>query len=168
MVARRPRVARSVPEIRGVIHGEVYAMSTRQFVSAFVLVVLSAIALSASGESGMISVARSDSEVDRAFDALKAQSAEGRGYMLFFVVGAGHAYQRANMRCSSSDNGVSYCPPEKLELNAQNYAEIALREHATNPGLYQATWSSNPVEAIVNALGAGLERTFPCDTQCRQ
>jgi hypothetical protein len=143
-------------------------MSIRQFVSAFVLVVLSAIALSASADSGMISVSRSSSEVERAFDALETQSAEGRGYMLFFVVGAGHAYQRANIRCGGGDEGISYCPPPKMKLNAQNYAAIALKEHETHPGLYQATVSSNPVEAIVNALGAGLERTFPCDMQCRR
>ena len=144
-------------------------MSIRQFVSAFVLAVLSAIASSAGAESGMISVSRSDSsEVDRAFDALKTQSAEGRGYMLFFVVGAGHAYQRANIQCGGGDEGISYCPPQKLKLNAQNYAAIALKEHETHPGLYRATVSSNPVQAIVNALGAGLERTFPCDMQCRR
>ena len=143
-------------------------MSIGQFGSAFVLVALSLIASSASGDSGMISVARSDSEVDRAFDALKTQSAEGRGYMLFFVVGAAHAYQRANIRCGDGDDGISYCPPQELKLNAQNYAAIALKEHETHPGLYQATVSSNPVAAIVNALGAGLERTFPCDMQCRR
>jgi hypothetical protein len=143
-------------------------MSIRRFVSVFVLVVLSATALSASADSGMISVSRSSSEVEQAFDALETQSAEGRGYMLFFVVGAGHAYERANIRCGGVDKGISYCPPPKLKLNAQNYAAIALKEHATHPDLYHATVSSNPVEAIVNALGAGLERTFPCDMQCRR
>ena len=141
-------------------------MSIRQFGSAFVLVVLSATASSASADAWMISVSRRSSEVEQAFDALKTQSAEGRGYMLFFVVGAGHAYQRANIRCGGGDEGISYCPPKKLKLNAQNYAAIALKEHETHPGLYHVTVSSNPVEAIVNALGAGLERTFPCDMQC--
>ena len=143
-------------------------MSTRQLVSAFVLVVLSAVTSSASGDSGIVSVVRSDFDVEEAFNALKDESAEGRGYILFFVIGAAHAYERANLRCEGAEEGISYCPPQSLSLNAQNYAAIALREHETNPGLYQSTWSSNPVEAIVNALGAGLERTFPCDMQCRQ
>ena len=125
-------------------------MQTRQFLSAFALAVLSG------------------SEVEQAFNALKSQTAEGRGYLLFFVVGAGHAYQRANARCGGGDEGISYCPPNKLQLNAQNFAAIALTEHETHPDLYQASSSSNPIEAIVNALGAGLERTFPCDTQCGQ
>ncbi len=142
-------------------------MSTRQLVSAFVLVVLSTTTLSARADSEIVLVARDESEVEKAFERLKTQSAEGRGYMLFFVVGAAHAYERANIQCEDSDEGISYCPPQNLRLNARNYAAIALREHETHPGLYQATWSSNPVEAIVNALGAGLERTFPCDMQCR-
>jgi hypothetical protein len=143
-------------------------MSAVQFLSASVLVVLSVVASSASGDSEMISVSRRSSEVEQAFDALRTQSVEGRGYMLFFVVGAAHAYQRANIRCGGGNQGISYCPPQELKLNAQNYAAIALREHETHPDLYQAAPSSNPVEAIVNALGAGLERTFPCDMQCRR
>jgi len=70
-------------------------MSIRRFVSVFVLAVLSTTALSASAESGMISVSRSSSEVERAFDALETQSAEGRGYMLFFVVGAEQTFNAA-------------------------------------------------------------------------
>ena len=143
-------------------------MSISQFVSAFVLVVLSVIAFSVSADSEIISVNRSSSEVERAFDALETQSAEGRGYMLFFVVGAGHAYERANIGCGGAKEGISYCPPPKLKLNAQNYAAIALKERETHPGLYQASAGSNAVEAIVNALGAGLERTFPCNMQCRR
>ena len=129
-------------------------MSTRRFVSAVTLVVLSAFASSTSA----------DSAVEKTFEILKAQRAEGDGYLMSFLYGAGHAAFTINAKLSSDGRAPLYCQPPKLALYPSNYADIALRAFEKRPSQYQhAMAEKHPNESLVDALLDGLMATFPCE-----
>jgi hypothetical protein len=110
--------------------------------------------------------ARADSQVEKAFEALKAQREKNRGYFIDMLLGAGIALDWANISFKSKGQPPLYCLPQDLTLNARSYADIALQEFARRPQWYKhPLLEAYPNDVVVNALAYGLQTTFPCKSQ---
>lgn len=107
--------------------------------------------------------ADAESEVEKAFDALKAQREKNRGYFIDMLLGAGIALDWANITFKSKGQPPLYCVPQDVSLNGRSYADIALQEFARRPQWYKhPLLEAYPNDVIVNALAYGLQTTFPC------
>jgi len=106
------------------------------------------------------------SQVEKAFEALKAQRDKNRGYFMDMLLGAGIALDWANSSFKSKGQAPLYCIPQDLSLNARNYADIALQEFERRPEWYKhPILEAYPNDVVVNALAYGLVTTFPCKLQ---
>jgi len=107
--------------------------------------------------------ASADSQVEKAFETLKAQRDRGGGYYLDMLEGAAIALDWANSQLTSKGQSALYCTPNELTLNARNYANIALNEFKRHWERYeQPLLEAFPKDVVVDALAYGLARTFPC------
>jgi hypothetical protein len=106
------------------------------------------------------------SQVEQAFEALKAQRDKNRGYFMDMLLGAGIALDWANLTFKSKGQAPLYCIPQDVSLNAHNYADIALQEFERRPEWYKhPLLEAYPNDVVVNALAYGLKTTFPCRLQ---
>jgi hypothetical protein len=113
-----------------------------------------------------LSSASAGPQVDKAFEALKAQRDKNRGYFMDMLLGAGIALDWANLAFKSNGQAPLYCIPQDVSLNAHDYADIALQEFARRPEWYKhPLLEAYPNDVVVNALAYGLKATYPCRLQ---
>jgi len=97
------------------------------------------------------------------FATLKTERETGsKGRFTNFIEGAGTAYGWANAKLAGSGVPKMFCELDKLELNATNYVDIALKRYQSNSKLYDSLMGNYPLDALSKALLDGLVETFPC------
>lgn len=86
-----------------------------------------------------------------------------REVLSMYVVGALEAMEWVNGEADMSRTPRIFCPPSRLVLNADNAADIIVREYTKNKRVYEDQRFQRTGRAAVSlVLLMGLKDTFPC------